>query len=144
MNPDDILTVSQAEQEYAVNRRQLERACRGKELPLVNAPKAGKRRRKQPNAGAPVKYRFRRDALEDWLNARVPPAGYVPVDQAAEQCKVNQRELYDAIKAQEVPAHIKERRFGRDPRIYVRIADVEQWRDDRGVRSYRTKVDKPQ
>lgn len=145
MNPDDLLTITDAERQYAVNRRQLERACKGKELPIVAPSKVGKRRRrKQPTAGAPVKYRFTRAALEAWLNSRTPPADYIPVDVAAEQCHVNQRELYDAIKLGEVPAHIKQRRFGREPKIYVRVADVEAWRDDNGVRRYRVQVDKPQ
>lgn len=140
MNPDDILTLTQAAEQYAdrVNRRQIERACARKQLATVAPPKPSKRRQKQHNAGKPPTYRVRRSVLEAWLNKREAPPDHVRIGIAAEACKVNTRLLYEAVKSGAVPSTILERRYGLDARIYVRIADVEAWRDEQGVRSYRT------
>jgi len=140
MNPDDILTLTQAAEQYpdrGVNRKQIERACKRGELATVT-PKPTKRHRKQPNAGAPVKYRVRRAAFEAWLDLREIPDGYTRVDHAAEICKIKERVLYDAIKAGLVPSVKRNYRYGQHPRIYVKVDDVENWRDSRGVRAYRT------
>lgn len=139
MNPNDVLTLTQAAVQYAdrgVNRKQIERACKRGELATV-PPTPTKRRRKQPNAGAPVKYRVKRAAFEAWLDLREIPSGYVRVDQAAVECSIKERVLYDAIKAGLVPAVKRDYRYGQQPKIYVRVDDVREWRDLHGVRAYR-------
>lgn len=135
MNPDELLTLTQAADQCGVNRRQLERAARLGDIKTTKPGKKDRKRSKKP-VGAPVKYYVRRGDLEIWLEQQAIPPDHVTVEVAAAQCKVGERLLYDAIKANEVPAYSRDRRFGLEPKLYVMIENVEAWRDRKGVRTY--------
>ena len=144
--PDDILTISDAVSQYAkIKRVQVYYACTHGKI------QTEKQRPKTRNVGAPIKYRFRRAAFEQWYKTHMGettytvPAGYANVTDAASTCKIRLPMLYEAIRKGEIACIRldKEGRGSARPRIFVDLEEVKKWKSQRGVRVYRTQLDKP-